>query len=700
MVRLAILSAAVMLLSPTAAAAGCAGRLLPPVSAPPVATRAITPTDLVELRDFGPPDSTPGRENQFGVSPDGRFLAVSLRRADATANRYCIGLLLVATDTREVRLLDTGGEPILLTVDFRGHADTGTGGIDAQAPGWSPDGRSIAWLRRDHGLTRLWLVSPSGKAARPVTKGPSDVRRFAWSPDGRTLVYMVRPALREAQAAIASEGRSGHLYDLRFWPMSSSVPNPPAGLPMEIRAVDPATGHDRVATAAEQALLVPPSAGFLPRDAGQRARGPQGSMAWVAPEREGQFLGPRPLSARVGGRNRRCGHAACADRIVGLWWLAPDELLFLRDWGNPGGGLVELFRWRPGHAPISVLRTTDPLMDCQFAARALYCAREGPFRPRHVVRIAPGSGTSTTLFDPNPEFGAFRHGPVKRIRVRAGDGAPAYADLVLPPGHVAGQRHPLVVVQYQSRGFLRGGTGDEYPIPVLAERGYAVLSYHRPSPFAFGSATTSLNDFQRINIRGWGDRRRVFTALDAAVDAAISTGTVDPDALGITGMSEGASSAIWALLATRRYRAAAISSCCEDPYTTFYGNGLVYARDAKQWGYPLPEEDREGFWETYSLALGARRVTAPILLQMADREYRFALQAVGALSEAGKPVELYVFPDEYHMKWQPAHRLAIYSRTLDWFDFWLRGKVDPDPARAAQYARWRAMSQSAPEGSD
>src|SRR3546814_10333253 len=52
---------------------------------------------------------------------------------------------------------------------------------------------------------------------------------------------------------------------------------------------------------------------------------------------------------------------------------------------------------------------------------------------------------------------------------------------------------------------------------------------------------------------------------------------------------------------------------------------------------------------------------------------------------------MYVFPGELHNKWQPAHRLAVYTRNIDWFDFWLRGYVDPDPSKSEQYERWRAL---------
>jgi hypothetical protein len=35
--------------------------------------------------------------------------------------------------------------------------------------------------------------------------------------------------------------------------------------------------------------------------------------------------------------------------------------------------------------------------------------------------------------------------------------------------------------------------------------------------------------------------------------------------------------------------------------------------------------------------------------------------------------------------------LASEQGDVDWFDFWLRGHEDPDPAKAEQYARWREM---------
>src|SRR5262249_40186815 len=100
-------------------------------------------------------------------------------------------------------------------------------------------------------------------------------------------------------------------------------------------------------------------------------------------------------------------------------------------------------------------------------------------------------------------------------------------------------------------------------------------------------------------------------------------------------------------------------------------------------------------WREFSVSLNADRVRAPLLINAADHEMLGALMPVRALEDAGRAVEMYVFPDEYHQKWQPAHRLAIYERNIDWMNFWLRGVENPDPEKADQYQRWRAMRDRA-----
>jgi Tol biopolymer transport system component len=67
------------------------------------------------------------------------------------------------------------------------------------APSWSPDGKLLAYARRDHGSTQIWLVPAAGGAARQVTHLVSDVEKLAWSPNGQALILAYRPGLAVAQ---------------------------------------------------------------------------------------------------------------------------------------------------------------------------------------------------------------------------------------------------------------------------------------------------------------------------------------------------------------------------------------------------------------------------------------------------------------------------------------------------------------------
>jgi hypothetical protein len=43
------------------------------------------------------------------------------------------------------------------------------------------------------------------------------------------------------------------------------------------------------------------------------------------------------------------------------------------------------------------------------------------------------------------------------------------------------------------------------------------------------------------------------------------------------------------------------------------------------------------------------------------------------------------------LRWKARRLNEIYQRNLDWLNFWLQDKEDPDPAKAEQYKRWREL---------
>lgn len=663
----------------------CRSELLP-VSSTPTGSRPVSPLDLARLRDFGKQDVGLGGESPFSISPDGKLAALVLRRGDPTRDDYCIGVAVVPlNDIGKARLADVGGEFILHLSDVRGIPDLPVGNAEPVTPRWSPDGRFLAYLRRDNGRTRVWIANADGSGARAVSHLALDARDVHWAGDGRSLVVRTRPGVAAGERAIDEEGLGGFLYDDRFWTLSRSRPAPPATDFVE-QTIDPADGTINERTAG------PTRGPEKPPGAIAFAASPSGKLAWTY-ERDPQLLvSPVGLKVAFDGRTVECRSAYCTDGVGALWWGQSDELFFMQAPTPENGGITRLLRWRVGQdsQPILILSTSDALFGCAPDGSAIICAREAATIPRHLVRVDPATGAERVIFDPNPEFAGLAMGLATRLRWTTPQGARSFGDLVLPPGHRPGMRHPLLVVQYQSRGFLRGGTGDEYPIQAFAAHGFAVLSIERTEPLGLHAARTNA-ELVRIGARDFAERRRVLQSLETGVRTAIALGVVDPKRIGITGLSDGAATVQYALVNSTMFKAAAISSCCDEPASTMFAAGPAYADLMIDAGFPPPGKDGSAFWSHYSLAANARRLHTPILLQVTDDEFRFALQSFVTLQHQHVPVEMYVFPDEFHQKWRPAHRLATYERAIDWFDFWLNDRTD-DPEKRAQFARWRKLA--------
>lgn len=666
--------------------------LLPNAAEANAPRRRIEARDLIALRDIGMPDpSFFALPSPLAIAPDGTSIAFVLSRGDIASNGYCRALVVLPTRGGAPRIIDQGGD-MITAGDLKRGLFVDTGFPELVVPAWSPDGRWVAYLKRVAGVTQIWRARADGSGASPVTRSPVDIERWAWAPGGQDLVFVSRPGIESARRAVDVEARTGYLYDARVTPNAGPRPQiREADVPETMFRIGAGGGTVRPAEPGDVGLLPAKSGGSARSDTDIRA--PDGRTAGT----ERVSLAPlSPLRIWVAdraGRKRPCIADTCSDGIVDLWWADDGALVFLRreGWAK---GLMALYRWRPGHGdPRRILASSDWLIGCTHRGGRLFCTAENATTPRRLVAIDLATGRASTLFDPNPGFARFELGTVERLTWRNDIGLPAWGDLVLPPGHVPGTRLPLVVVQYHSDGFLRGGTGDAHPIFPLAARGFAVLSVERPP--IYGAAFPNLRTIDEIitaMTKDWAERKSLLSSVLAGVGLAVAQGAVDPDRVGITGLSDGVSTVEYALINSDRFAAASISTCCEDPKTVMTYGGIAWA----DWNravrhYPLATEDGTRFWKPMALSLNADRIDAPILMQLADREYLLGLEAFTALREKKKPVEMYVYPDEYHTRTQPVHRLADYARDLDWFDFWLRGREDPDPGKTAQYERWRAM---------
>jgi dipeptidyl aminopeptidase/acylaminoacyl peptidase len=666
----------------TAPATACPG-LLPRANSK-VEKAAVTAQDLVAIREIGA--SHPGAGPDLAASPAGDEIAFVVRRADSETNRYCVGLVVqpLGRNARPV-LLDAGDVLLRDDTPFLGLSDMGSGRPLANRPAWSADGRSLYYLKAQNGIAQLWRVSRDGSGAAPLTNMPTDIVRFTLAPDGQLLVWS-RPGLVDAREKLRREGREGWVYDRRFWTVAETRPLP-LEQPLVLFRIDPVTGRASPAS--------PADVDHANRDAqteqGLAARSEdRRTTASVEPAQTGVFFAQNRLVVRRDQNALSCPDMVCSERVWAVW-IRGEQVFVLRE-ADADRGEMSLVRWTIGEPSAHIMwRGPDLLFGCTIAGTGLLCVRESATKAPSIQRVDLVTGGAHTILDLNPELSPERLGSVTRLSWRDATGTLAFGDFALPAMRRPGEKLPLIVVQYESRGFLRGGTGDEYPIHALAQAGYAVLSIHQPRravALEAGTART-LDDFQRIMVEGHMLRKRMAAALDAGVDAAIATGVVDPSRIGLTGMSDGAVTACYALIHRPRYAVLVLSGGCEEAETWTALIGPGWSERIRYWGMPDPQDDPSGYWDGVALSRNVERVRIPILFQVADRELLSAVQSWTALKAADRPVEMIVYPDEYHNKWQPAHRLAVYRTNVRWFDYWLRGREEPGQEHV--YARWRQL---------
>lgn len=654
--------------------------------------RALAPEDLARLRDIGPSEPQYFFSPFFTVSPDGQSAAFQLRQGDPQRNRYCLAMVILDLSPKgRPSIVDEGGDPILATLDLRGIAEVPSGLMRVITPRWSADGKWIAFLKRTETGTQVWRAFANGSASAQLTQSDVDVVDFRIGPDGASIVYATRPDIERQRREIEKDGLNGWHYDDRFNPSLSKRPFPVAPAERHVQVLDVATGNVRAPTANEAEMVAMDDE--FPAHAG----------APVPTNVPGIEISATNLSgtAKVGGLRvhlpdgsiASCMAPSC-EGATNPWWMPGHGHVRFRRWEGWAKASSAVYDWNVKSGAVRrLLVTDDVLTSCTRDSRSLICLVHSSLVAGRLVRLDPETGKRETLLDLNPELAHLTLGRPERLHWHNAFGIDTVADLVLPVGYRRGQKYPLVVVQYDTRGFLRGGTDDEYPIQAFANRGYAVLSFQRPAPPS-AKIAKDYEEGGKLNLEHFTDRRSVQSSLEGGIRIAVDRGIADPARIGITGLSDGSTTVEWALIHSSLFAAAAMSSCCFD--TTFVANvGPSAARHFLGEGYPGVLGRNDPFWKDVALEVNARRLSTPILLNASEEEFLDTLVTYSALREAGVPVDLFEYPGEYHARWQPAHRLATYRRSLDWFDYWLRGVRSDSPDRQSELKEWDRLKKEA-----
>jgi dipeptidyl aminopeptidase/acylaminoacyl peptidase len=648
--------------------------------------RPVTGMDLLTLRD----------SKGLSISPDGKYVAFVVGQADYEINGYRSALFVSSTaETPEVRSYGTAGAPCWDDINQWVVED----------PKWSPDGETI-WHRGrmdDQKEWQVWGWNRVSGRRKQVTQVPGDVESYRFEPALHGLFLTVN--LRRTAVASEPSFEPGILFNGQFRTYQSIPILSQMKLAQEPTREywihDLSTGRERRATDDEirkWAQEGSPDPAAFDKD----KRGPLDhyhlAETLQAPDRihiAYVYTVDDASLSRLWARRLLLGNRLTEELrevtpqayfVEQLWWAADSATLYFSerdgDGHSPelwkvsadGSNLQTVFR----AAGAEYFSAFSPDKSRRYFAGLL----ENNISPPQIALLDSTTGHVRSLVDLNPSFRNLMRSPAERVEGTNHYGETWHAYLVRPLGYTLGTRYPLIVTTYRSGDyFLRGASGDQNPIQVYAAKGFAVLCFDtgRPRNIRPGSFEGKILDWSGPT-----------ASIEAAIDQLSEQGVIDPGRVGIAGFSHGEEIAGYSVLHTNRFRAA-IGAALYDPCFYFIGGNAWWSAFENVGLGGWPEGKTKPNWNEIDMPAHADRIQTAILENTSDTEFLIYLPLYRSLVDLGKPVELYIYPQELHVRNQPRHRLEIYERNLDWFRFWLKGEENSDPVRNEQYRRWNQL---------
>lgn len=670
--------------------------------------RAITVDDVMALRKVA----------ALKVAPDGRRYAVFVRQADVESNSYRSAWFVGAVDGGSLTHVAHGGEMRFLILPN----GATTGDLDQPDVQWSPDSEWIAYTIKREGEVQLWRSKADGSVAEQLSHNPSDVMSFVWAADGRKMFFTAGATRAELQAQAERRERSGYRYDEDLESIFDLM-SPHLRAPLEknprVWLIDLRSRNERLATEAEQAefkqLRDRDSAGrdgianhwldaAIPPVA--NARGELLGLKRAAPlSMDLQLVFSRSASDESG---KQCVDERCRGIIRKLWWSTDGKrAMFLR---VEGGGRLPgqaLYAWNPATGQV---RTVASFPDDSFwhfdtaSSGKLIVARQSPTVPTQIAAIDERTGKLTTLVDLNPEIRNVRVGRAERIEwdlpELTGEMAGVFPKraggyILYPPNFDPSKKYPVFIEPYAYAGFS-GSVGQENPLQVYAAAGMVVLNFGYPdAPRAaerFGRDATKKLYSQEL---GFPYMTMLMESTERGLDTVAARGFIDLTRVGIGSISMGTLVPLYLVQNKDRITAMTIAAGSWSPNEYYWPTrkGRQAATMVQSEWRPKPVGAGSEYWRQLDIAEHVDTVEAPILMHHSLSEAHIALRFMRHLADEGKPYDAYVFTDELHSKWQPAHLHAIQQRNLDWFRFWLQDHEDAAPEKEEQYRRWRGLRE-------
>jgi dipeptidyl aminopeptidase/acylaminoacyl peptidase len=617
----------------------------------------------------------------LALSPDGRIVAAIGLFSDAIDQPSAHRLCLIDVASGRVEVVSTPG------------------GTD-RAPRWSGDGSRLFFLtdRESAGLFQGVVMDVATRAEKAICVSDHWLEYGEWSPDGATLLLGAAGLRADTAGIDGAIKRDFGEKDAPAW--APSLDEGPSGDEWRsLWAMDLATGETlritpegvnpwHAAWCGRDAVVMiasdtPSETDWYRADVRMLSLA-DGAMRQLYKPRD-QLLG---IAATPAGDRIAVIDALCSDRDVGggtahvstngaafeavntggvdvsfIGWRDADRLVYggLRGLETvvgqvyPAAGNVREL-WRSGErsfgglvGPVGTVSKAGVAILAEGCFEAPVLTVVGNGEPRDVCHVAPDQLSRQVAAD----------GRAERVRWHAEDGLMVEGLLLSPDGPGP---HPLIVE-------VHGG-------PVGAHRPRFIE--RRPGSGALVAAGYAI---LRPNIRGSWGRGRDFAAhvfgdmggkdtgdILSGIDHLVRQGVVDPDRVGVTGVSYGGYMSAWLVTQSRRF-AAAVSIA---PVSNWVSQRLTcYVPDFCDDFLSDQYDNPQGRYFTRSPVMYATGATTPTLVVAGALDQITppgqAVELNRALRMAGCESDLVIYPQEGHGIQRSPATIDLGARMLEWF---------------------------------